>query len=145
MTDSPSESTRTTHYLHADAVMFEFEEDSTPDSWWIGMQLLYPDDTGEHLAQVGMTDREALDLAEEIIHQVVQGQVKFGVEAAVQERYEEEFEAARHDMPADLFNDLADHLMASSKTEAIFLLERLRNRYGASTRRKFGLETKETT
>lgn len=140
MTDSPSES-RVTHPLHHDDVMLEFSEDSTPDSWWINLQLLYPDNTGEHLAEVGMTDVEVMDLAHDLMAMVINGRVKFSVEAAVQERYEEEIEKARHDMPAELFNDFAEFLLARpSDPKSLFLLERLRNRYGASTRRQYGLD-----
>jgi hypothetical protein len=139
MTDSPSES-RMTHSLHHDHITFEFSEDSTPDSWWINLQLLYPDDTGEHLAEIGMTDVEAMDLVHDLVSMVIRGRVQFNVEAAVQERFEEELEKARHDMPADLFNDLGGHLANSSSRDALFLLERLRARYGGSTRRRLGLD-----
>lgn len=141
MSDSPGESTRITHHLHGhEHVAFEFSEDSVPDSWWINMQLLYPDDSGEHLAEVGMTDVEAIDLVEDLLGMVVRGRVEFNVEAAVQERYEEELEAARHDMPAELYNEIASALMDSPNPEALFIVERLRSRYGASTRRNYGLD-----
>jgi hypothetical protein len=137
---------RITHALHHDHITLEYSEDSTPDSWWINLQLLYPDAPGspvvEHLAEVGMTDVEVMDLVHDLVAMVIGGRVKFNVEAAVQERYEEEIEAARHDMPADLFNELAEFLLRhpGGNNGGLFLLERLRSRYGASTRRNFGLD-----
>lgn len=144
--DSPGESGRITYGLHANDIMLEFSEDSVPDSWWINLQLLYPHDSSdpivEHLAEVGMTDVEVLDLAADLVKMVIDGRARFDAEAVVQERYEEELEKARHDMPADLFNELTEFLLRhpGGNNGGLFLLERLRSRYGASTRRAFGLD-----
>lgn len=51
-------------------------------------------------------------------------------------------EAARHDMPADLYSDLCEHLLLAAEYSRgpILLLGRLKEHYGASTRKKFGLD-----
>lgn len=67
----------------------------------------------------------------------------FPNEDQFEEMASEVAEIARHDMDADLFNELAELLMTHPHRRALFALERLRSQYGASTRRHLGLDPKK--
>lgn len=59
--------------------------------------------------------------------------------ASVTELVDQAVELAHHDMPVDLFNEVAALLLSHPDPKALFAVERLRSRYGASTRRALGL------
>jgi hypothetical protein len=60
--------------------------------------------------------------------------------ATVTELVDEAVHLAHHDMPAELFNEIAGLLINHPNGASLYTLEKLRNRYGASTRRALGLD-----
>ena len=67
---------------------------------------------------------------------------KIEFEVGFDQWHEEELERASHDMPAELFNDLSEFLLHTGEHggESLRLLDRLRERYGKSTRKRLGLD-----
>jgi hypothetical protein len=62
--------------------------------------------------------------------------------ALVLRQLAEQAERGQHDMPAELYNELAERLLAAAAHDyrALLALEKLRSQYGASTRRHVGLD-----